>query len=68
MNTKIKAVYKEKTGKSDIGLIGNPGEMVILTVHIIEGIANITGKTKYEVMKDITCSIRVAEERDEKDE
>lgn len=62
MNTIIKAEYKKETGNAEVSLSGNIGEMFILVMYIISDIAGRTGKTKYEVIKDILCAIRITEE------
>lgn len=36
--------------------------MLILVMYIISNIASSTGKTKYEVIKDILRAIRIAED------
>lgn len=62
MNTIIKAEYKKETGNTEVSLSGNIGEMFILVMHIISDIANHLGKSRYEVIKDILCAIRIAED------
>ncbi len=62
MNTIIKAEYKKETGNAEVSSSGNIGEMLILVMYIISNIASSTGKTKYEVIKDILRAIRIAED------